>query len=126
MAARLDHPIAKAHVDVPDDELDVAAAGDRLIRGHALEPNRQVKALGERGSHDDEREAVARACCKRLRGIPRHRRIVFELEQAWARKRVDESLPRAAGAQERRDVGAQVLPHRRAQREHVIGADALG
>ena len=63
---------------------------------------------------------------ERLRRIARHGRVVLELEQPGRGEGVDEPLPRASRAQERGDVDAEVVPHLGAQREHVVGADALG
>ena len=124
--AHLRDPVAQGHVDVADDELDVAAPADRLVRGHALEPDRQVEALCERCRHDDERQAVAGARGESLRRVARHRRLVLEPEQPGGRERGDQTLPAAPGAQERGDVDAEVLPHLGAEREHVVGVDALG
>ena len=51
--------LAEDDVDVPDRQVDVAAARERLLGVHLLVFDVEAEFLGERRGHDDQRQAVA-------------------------------------------------------------------
>ena len=112
-------------IDVPDGEIEVAAAAPRVVHVHGLIADPEPELLGERRGHDDERQAVAGARRERLRRIPGRHRVVLDLELAPAVERVEQSLLAALRAQFVRDLDAEVALHVVAQRKDVADADRL-
>ena len=117
---------AQRHVDVTDEEVDVAAAPPGFVQECALVGDRQSHLLGEGRRHDDQRQAVPGTRRERLRGVAGLGGVVFELELALAVQRFEQALLSALGLGDRSDRGAQVLLHLGAHREQVVRADALG
>src|SRR5439155_24403737 len=75
---------------------------------------------------DDERQAVARSRRECLRRVPRGGGVVLEPELILRVERVEQSLVQPFVHQGTRHLVIYVAFHLLAQREHVLGAYALG
>ena len=96
-----------------DVELDVVAAAHGFVGGNGLERDRQTQCLRERGSHDDQGQAISRPRGKSLCRVPGHDRVVFDLELPLAVYRVDKAFARAFGRELPRDLHLEEVLHLR-------------
>jgi hypothetical protein len=116
---------AERQIDVADEELNVFAAAHGFVGQDGLERDGQTQRLCERGRHDHQRQAISRLRGKCLCRIPGHGRVVFDLEEPIPIDRVDQAVAGALGKEVHGDLALEEALHFRAEREDVVGADAL-
>ena len=94
-----------------DGHIEITTAAPGLVGQDQLKADRQIQFAGERGTHDDEGQAVAGARIEGLRRIACHGGIVLEAQLPLAVECLDEAELASVDAQLVGDVLSQIAPH---------------
>ena len=105
-------PGTERHIDMRIEKIEAGAAAPDVVYEDQLVPDRYVQFLCKRRGQQHQGQAVSRPGRERLRCVPGHRRIVFELELVLAVKRVEEPPLTALFAQLGSDIRIYVTLHR--------------
>ena len=114
---------AQHQVDVPAGQREAATAAVEVLGLHLLKAHRQAEVAGQAGGHDHQRQAIARARCKRLGSVVGGAGIVGQAQLAVLVERVDEGTTRVVPVRQPDELTIGIRAHGIADGKHPVRVD---